>query len=137
MKNSFILSSSIDTSQLSFWQSPIWADILTASKQVREAFYYGNIHSSFILIEIRSIGLGFFGAFAIGVSHTQIGDDWQDYLSTLKIILSDKKVLFLQIEPIDEIKIKNKEHLNQEFSKKFLTPYTRIIDLSQTEDEIW
>jgi hypothetical protein len=50
---------------LSFWQLPVWKNILLKSGQAKEAFYYGDIHSTFLLIEIRSIGLGFFGAFVL------------------------------------------------------------------------
>lgn len=134
MKYGIIQSSEIEQSALSFWQSTIWSEIILSSWQAKESFYYGNINSTFLHIEIRSIGLGFFGAFAIGVSAEQVSIDWDTCVSHLQIFLRSKEILFLQIEPIEElcinIPIKNKIY------KKFLTPYTRTINITQSEDEI-
>jgi hypothetical protein len=90
MQYSFIPSSQINLENLSFWQSKTWSDILSNSGQVQEIFYYGNRESTVLLIEIRSIGLGFFGAFALGVSSIQIGHDWDEYIVDLRKILRKK-----------------------------------------------
>ena len=133
MQYRIIPTSEIEGSTLSFWQSPTWTGILTDSLQAREVFYYGDIHSTYILIEIRSIGLGFAGAFSLGVSSSQIGYDWEEFIVALRIELQQRDILFLQIELIDrELVSKNIEKPY----KKFLTPHTRVLDLTLTEDEI-
>ncbi|MBC7503963.1 peptidoglycan bridge formation glycyltransferase FemA/FemB family protein [Candidatus Gracilibacteria bacterium] len=136
MQYRFISASDIENSHLSFWQSSIWADILTDSGQARETFYFGEAESTCLLIEIRSIGLGFFGAFAIGVSQTQIGSDWQEYITELLLILRERGVLFFQIEPIDQLNLSNLNGSREGVYKEFLIPYTRTIDLTQSEDQI-
>lgn len=88
-----------------------------------------------MLIEIRSIGLGQLGAFALGVSSSQIHADFPDFLDSLISHLRDKQVLFLQIEPIEEI-TPLQDTKPTECYKKFLTPHTRIIHLDRSLDEI-
>ena len=126
-------ASEIMSSDLSFWQSSTWADILTESGQAREAFYFGNIWWTYLLIEIRSVWIGFFGAFSLGVSHSHIGSDWEDCMIALQKELKSRNILFLQIEPIDgEIQGNN----TQKPYKNFLTPHTRVLDLTIAEDAI-
>lgn len=133
MQYRIIPPSDIENSDLSWWQSPTWADILITSGQAREVFYYGYLDSTYLLIEIRSIGLGLYGAFSLGVSASQIGSDWEDFVVELQKYLQKRNILFLQIEPTDtEIKNQN----TQKPYKKFLTPHTRVLDLSLNEDEI-
>ena len=133
MQYRIIPASEIENSDLSFWQSPTWADILTNSGQAREAFYFGNIQSSYLLIDIRSVWLEFFGVFSLGVSQSQIGSDWEDCMIALQKELKSRNILFLQIEPIDgEIQC----HNTQKPYKNFLTPHTRVLDLTIAEDEI-
>lgn len=86
-----------------------------------------------MLVEIRSIGFGFFGAFCLGVKSSQVGVDFKEFFISLQDFLKTKKVLFVQIEPIE-----NLENMpaGKNPLKKFITPYTRCIDLTQSEDEI-
>ena len=51
--------------EFSLWQSGAWKNILAKSGQAREVFYFGNPDSTFFLVEIRSVGAGFFGAFIL------------------------------------------------------------------------
>ncbi len=137
MQYSIIPFSEINWRNISFWQSPIWSRIILESWQAKESFYYGNIESTFLLIEIRSIGLGFYWAFSIGVRSFQIFPDWDEYIQNLQIFLRQKWVLFLQIEPIEELWIMNHNRcIIQKPYKKFITPYTRLINLSLSEDDI-
>ncbi len=133
MQYRIIPVSEIESSDPSFWQSPTWADILMESGQAREVFYYGDMQSTYLLVEIRSVWLGFFGAFSLGVSHYQIGSDWDSLILSLQKELKSRNLLFLQIEPID---VEVKRNNTQKLYKKFLTPYTRVLDLTLTEDEI-
>ncbi len=133
MSYRIIRSSEVEQSPLSWWQSSNWADILIESLQAQEVFYFGSLDTSYILIEIRSIWLGLSGAFSLGVSASQVGSDWDDMIVVLQHELKTKNILFLQIEPLDiEISHKN---IQQPY-KKFLTPYTRVLDLTLAEDEL-
>jgi lipid II:glycine glycyltransferase (peptidoglycan interpeptide bridge formation enzyme) len=165
MKYDFIEEKDIPAS-VSFWQSPSWKHILLSCGQAKEVFYFGNSTSTWILIEIRSIGIGQYGAFSLGIESFQIWEDFSEFLSSLKQILWEKGVIFLQMEPIEEVwsmkwqgwsekdevwRLKDNEKIQNEVShnplfieewdlqkpyKKFLTPYTRVIDLSFSEEEI-
>lgn len=91
MQYSFISASETENHNLSFWQSQIWQSILTESNQAQEVFYFGNIQSTFLLIEVRFLLVfDFFGAFSLGVSGVQIGTDWEAYLKQLCSILQEK-----------------------------------------------
>lgn len=135
MQYRFISASETENLNLSFWQSSIWLSILIESNQAKEVFYFGNINSTFLLIEVRSIGFGFYGAFSLGISGIQIGEDWSIFLSELKKILADKGIVFFQMEPIDGC-VEKYQMAKKGLYKKFLTPYTRTIDLVSTENEI-
>ncbi len=137
MQYSIIPYSEISWLSLSFWQSPIWSRIITESWQAKDSFYYGNIDSTFLSIEIRSTWLGFYWAFAIGISCSQVSTDWDEYIENLQIFLRQKWVLFFQIEPVEELWVMSDLwSATQKPYKKFITPFTRIIDLSPSEDEI-
>lgn len=133
MQYRIIWASEVPPGDLSWWQSPRWAEILMISGQAREVFYFGDISTSYILIEIRSIWLWLYGAFSLGVSSSQIGSDWDSMIAELQKYLKEKNILFLQIEPIGrELNSKNR----QKPYKKFLTPHTRVLDLTLTEGDI-
>ena len=119
---------------LSFWQSKTWATILRESSQAREVFYFWDPGTTFLLLEIRLIWLWCFGAFALWVSPVQVAHDWDIFLLALRGFLTKRWILFLQIEPLEEIPLFGCTEM--EIYKKFLTPHTRIIDLSLSEDQI-
>ena len=124
----------------SFWQSSLWGTILIASGQAHESFFYssgGEISSldsvppdaSSLLVEIRSIGLRQRGAFIIGVEW----DIPSNTLESLFRILRSKGVLFLQIEPLTWSLTTWKKSAY----RHFLTCYTRILDLSASEEALF
>lgn len=126
-------------SSLSFWQGEKWKNILQKSTQAREVFYFGNPEKTFLQIEIRSVGAGFFGAFSLGVKNFQISDDFSDFFAELSKVLQEKNCIFFQIEPLETSEILENFFKNQKtgkISKKFLMPFTRVISLSDTVDEI-
>lgn len=90
MQYYFISATETEKLALSFWQSHIWSSILVESNQAKEVFYFGNIDSTFLFIEVRSIGFGLYGAFSLGVSKNQIGEDWDIFLLDLKKVLTEK-----------------------------------------------
>ncbi len=117
-------------SHTNFWQSDIWKGILLSSWQALrvEIFIHKNVQ---VFLEFRSIWLGQIGAFSLGVD-TSLADDaffreWWD-------IARQYGALFWQVEFSDN---------NHTFStitkpayKKFLEPYTRVLDLTLSEDAI-
>lgn len=121
--------------EFSLWQSDAWKNILTKSGQAREVFYFGNPDSTFFLVEIRSVGAGFFGAFILWVKNFQIAEDFWKCFDALKNFLQKKWVIFIQIEPIEEIS-KFQKMSSKEVSRKFLTPFTRIISLADDAEKI-
>ncbi len=133
MQYRIIWASEVPPGDLSWWQSPNWAEILMVSGQAREVFYFGSISSSYLLVEIRSIWLWLYGAFSLGVSHSHIGSDWDVFIIAIQKELKSRNIVLFQIESIDgELKSNN----TQEPYKKFLTPHTRVLDLSLSENEI-
>ena len=93
MQYHFISGAETEKLALSFWQSHIWSSILVESNQAKEVFYFGNLDSTFLLVEIRSIGFGFYGAFSLGILKNQTGEDWDIFLLELKKVLTEK-ILF-------------------------------------------
>jgi lipid II:glycine glycyltransferase (peptidoglycan interpeptide bridge formation enzyme) len=142
---SFLDASLIDQVGLSFWQSARWRDILMLSRQAKQVCYWGDAVSR-VLVEIRSIGLGQYGAFVLGVSTGQVREVWSDFWISLWDALRAMGVLYLQIEPVGGSadlwafsslyagKIHEQEI--QRPYKKFLTPHTRILDLTLTESDL-
>lgn len=113
----------------SFWQSTIWKDILTSSHQAHSCSQV-DISKWSILLEIRSVGMGFFAGFVTGSTFDELSE--KDFQKIIRIACQ-KKCIFLQIEPID---------WNISFPGKipyrhFLEPYTRLIDLKKSESEIF
>jgi len=135
MKYTYIDKKDIPRTKVSFWQSPYWHDILESSSHAREIFYFGNIDTTFLLIEIRSIGLGQFGAFSLGTLPDQIGKDIEEYFILLRQELRKKNVIFLQIEPL-EGDLPALPQLRKEVYREFLYPHTRLIDLTMPKEEI-
>ncbi len=125
--------SEVSDAHLSFWQSSYWKQILLDSNQAKEVFYFGNTGSTYFLVEIRSIGFGLFGAFVNGVWAHQVSDDVDTCICELKKYLKKKRIVFLQIEPIDTIDSLSN---GKKPYKSFLTPYTRCLDLRLSEDEL-
>ncbi len=123
---------------LSFWQGISWQNILKKSHQAEEVFYFWNPDSTFFAVEIRSIGAGFFGAFILGVKNFQLSDDTEQCLLELENFLKNKNCIFIQIEPLEKSEILENffKNSSQKISKKFLMPFTRVISLADTAEEI-
>jgi len=107
--------------------------MLLQSWQVENIF---NIEG--IQIEKRSIGLKQYWFFVLGISLSQISD--KKILDQIKNLAKKEKVLFIQIETLN---YKEETNIYSEvfkeniwYYKKFITPFTAIIDLEKSEDEI-
>lgn len=124
-----------NTRNFSFWQSPIWQNILVLSHQAREVFYFWD-DISCILIEIRSVWLGQFGAFSLWVRPDQFQDKDNLFFQELFAILREKKCIFFQLESLFEDIFPEFGEKWWKVYKKFLTPHTRILDISETQEDI-
>jgi hypothetical protein len=127
------LSEIHEKSGFSFWQSHIWQNILLQSWQAREVFYFWDIQWPLLLVEIRSVWFGQFAAFSLWVQSRQVSWDFRTLVTELSIVLKEKWCIFYQIEPIEPIVWINKSHF---LYKNFLTPHTRLLDITQSEDEL-
>jgi len=103
--------------------------MLKKSGQVSEFFELNNI-----FIEKRKVALGEYWLFILWFENKLNQKDINNLIELCK----KEKCLFIQIETLDyykktEFKINN---FKKWYYKKFITPYTSVIDLNQTEDEI-
>ncbi len=124
----------------SFWQSYVWQKILIDSKQAQEVYYFWNLKSSILLVEIRSVWYGKFAAFSLGVTSSQLTNDTAFFDELLRF-LKEKGYLFFQLEPLDgNDDIIDRFPILQRKApfpyKHFLTPHTRQLNLSLSEDEL-
>ncbi len=126
---------------LYLWQTKKWWEMLLKSKQVSNIF---NVE--LIQIEKRSIGLWQYGLFILWINKKNLNNK---ILNKLKNLCKEQKCLFLQIEFLDYKNIDSfnefkslfnlrevSSWFNKWYYKKFITPYTAIINLEKSEDEI-
>lgn len=135
MKYDYIPSEHLLHKSVSFWQSHYWYNILQFSGHVREIFYFGNPDTTFLLIEIRAVGLGMYGAFSLGTTPVQFGDDQEEFFTALRSELRTKNVIFIQIEPLEGEIVSGRKQKEISY-RKFLTPYTRTVDLTVGTDAV-
>lgn len=115
---------------MSIWQTINWQDMLKKSWQIENYYIIDNIY-----IEKRKIWLWNFWMFVIWINLIDI----QKTTYKKAIELSKKEnCLFIQFETIDyKENISNTyEDIKPWYYKKFITPYTSVIDLSLSEDDI-
>ena len=126
----FCMNHPKNTEKNSFWQSEIWANILVKSWQVEGIEWISSPEAS-ILIEYRRIWIGMIGAFSLGLRDYQITE------SLLKVAerrAKDGGAIFWQREY--DIGQKGEPKNSKKPYRHFLEPYTRIIDLMLSEDDI-
>ena len=115
---------------MSIWQTKTWQEMLKKSKQTEKFF-----EIDWIFIEKRSLWLWEHWLFIIWL------DKKIDEKTIEKLINLTKKekCLFLQIETINyenNFNFLDWTNLEKWFYKKFITPYTAIINLEKNEEEI-
>lgn len=115
---------------MSIWQTKSWQEMLLKSKQIEKIIEIDNI-----FIEKRSIWLGQFWLFVLWIDNLSINND---FLNKVKSLCKIEKSLFIQFENIDYTSNLYVEltWFTNNYYKKFITPYTAIIDLNLSEDEI-
>jgi lipid II:glycine glycyltransferase (peptidoglycan interpeptide bridge formation enzyme) len=113
---------------MSFWQEKNRWEMLVKSKQVEKILFVDDLQ-----IEKRSIGFWQYGLFLL----------WIDKLTSIEQKLIElcrqEKCLFIQLETYNLIssrQIFSNKHFKNWYYKKFITPYTAIIDLSKTTEQI-
>ncbi len=128
----------------SLWQTPEWTDMLLKTWYISRWDYYvaQNDNRDEILwyacVEIRSIWFGFYGAFIIGwpywntFSSKEGNPNW--FIDFITQEVEKIWVVFLQLEPIQD----DMPFIKMSFGayKKFLTPFTRLVSLIWTEEDI-
>lgn len=115
---------------MSIWQTKSWQEMLLKSKQIEKIIEIDNI-----FIEKRSIWLGQFWLFVLWIDTLSINNG---FLNKVKSLCKIEKSLFIQFENIDYTSNLYVEltWFTNNYYKKFITPYTAIIDLNLSEDEI-
>ncbi len=121
---------------MSIWQTSEWWNMLLESNQAKSIF---NIE--WIQIEKRKIWMWEYGLFILWVSSiVSFYIKWNSVLKKIITLAKKEKALFIQIETInyftsslDEVE---NDFIKEWYYKKFIMPYTAVIDLKQKEDEI-
>ena len=115
---------------MSIWQTKSWQEMLQKSWQVEKTIYLKNI-----FIEKRKVSLWEFWLFALWVDYKDIP---KDFLDEIKNLCKVENALFFQIETLDykHFEEKDLDWFEKKYYKKFITPFTAIIDLEKSEDEI-
>lgn len=114
----------------SIWQTKSWQEMLKKSNQIEKIIEIDNI-----FIEKRSLWFGQFWLFILWISN----DLDKEVLVKIKDICKKEKALFLQIENLDywqENFLIIDKNFKKKYYKKFITPFTAVIDLKQKTDEI-
>lgn len=118
----------------SFWQSPLWAEILGKTHQARDIILCSG-ESGEILLERRTIIGKYTGLYALGVYGNNINKELLEYI---KAEIRQDNDLFLQIEPLsenDERWTMNDERTRAPF-RRFIEPVTAILDLKMDEEKL-
>ncbi len=114
---------------MSIWQSKSWGKFLVSAGQAQEVF-----DVDWIQVEKRSVGLWEYGLFILWITPTILS---KKALAQLEKLCTQQNALFIQIETLDyNSKISFDTHWKKKYYKKFITPYTAVIDLTKTEDDI-
>ena len=129
---------------MSIWQTKSWQEMLKKSGQVSESFDIPPSNSPLtggesIFVEKRKVAMWEYWLFVLWLEKEITKKDYYDLIKLCK----EQKCLFLQIENINYkphpsplLRGEGITLLKKSFYKKFITPYTAIINLEKTEEEI-
>ena len=120
---------------MSIWQTKSWQEMLKKSGQVSDYF-----EVDWIFIEKRSLWLWEYWLFILWIDKNLIN---KNILEEFKKLCKKQNCLFVQIENIDYkpypgplLSGEGIKKFKKWYYKKFITPYTAIIDLTKSEDDI-
>ncbi len=110
------------------WQTKKWWEMLVSSLQAESIFEVSGVQ-----VEKRKVAAGEYWLFALWVSNTQLSSvQSQDFIGLCK----KEKCLFIQIETLDYSNQIESELFSSGYYKKFITPYTAVIDMENSEEDI-
>ena len=117
---------------MSIWQTKVWGEMLIKSKQAEKIF-----EIDWVFVEKRRVSMWEYWLFVVGLKKFISKEINKKLISLTK----KEKALFLQIESINyEKDVFFDEKVFKKwkpwFYKKFITPYTAVIDLTKTEENI-
>jgi len=115
---------------MSIWQTESWQKMLVLSKQTEQFFVIENVY-----VEKRKVSLWQYGLFILWSK--EFPDN--TLLWELKNLCRKENCLFIQIETLSYDVHKEEKSiikLKQGYYKKFITPYTAVINLEKSEEEI-
>ncbi len=116
----------------SIWQTQKWQEMLKKSNQVEKSIY---LKEENIFIEKRKINLWETALFILGLNPEKFSEEVEKKLME---ICRKENSLFLQIETFSykqNISLNSKNFKNTHF-KNFITPFTAVIDLENSEEDI-
>ncbi len=121
---------------MSLRQTKEWWEMLLESKQADKIF-----EIDWIQIEKRSIWMREYWFFIIWISSiVSFYARWEKIMDKIVELAKKEEVLFVQIETInyeksifDEL---DSDYIEKGYYKKFIMPYTAVIDLNKDEEEI-
>lgn len=118
------------------WQTIQWNQMLEKAWYIEKGFFiwiyddFGKLEN-FMIIEKRSIWFNCFAFFIIGWS---VNDKHLEILENEIIKLAKiENIVYIQIEPLIDLKFNKFKKINL---KKFIEPYTVILDLKKSEDQL-
>lgn len=119
---------------MSIWQTKLWWEMLVKSWQADKIF-----EINWIFIEKRKVSLWQYWLFVLWVEKQLSEQDVNEMINLCK----KEKALFLQVESLEysphSVSPKGREEatlLKNWYYKKFITPYTAVIDITLTEEQI-
>lgn len=124
------LENTINTGKTSFWQSPLWAEILRKTHQAEDIFIVSWEKRSF-LIERRTIINKFTGLYMLGIDWESLSDACLDFI---RENIATKNDLFLQIEPLSPLSNSLISSTEAPF-RRFIEPVTALLHLTNTAEE--
>lgn len=119
---------------MSLWQTHSWQKMLKKSWQIEQFF-----ELSWVFVEKRQVSFGEFGLFVLGIPSPQLS---QNLFWELKDLCKRENCLFIQVETLDyfsgdtQLDFSKEQNFQKWYYKKFIPPYTALIDLSRAEEEI-
>lgn len=116
---------------MSIWQTKSWQEMLKKSWQVEKTIEFEKY-----FIEKRKIWLWETWLFVLWIDFSELSEN---ILKNFQKICKEEKSLFLQLESLDYEKKffeENFKDFQKKFYKKFITPFTALIDLKKSEEEI-
>lgn len=117
---------------VSFWQSFLWAEILEKTKQAQD-IYLCFSDTNAVLVERRSIFRNYTGLYILGVDGSSIHEE---LLNFIRSNIKNSQDLFLQIEPLSKLQTTNYKLQTKAPFRRFIEPVTAILDLKTGEEAL-